>query len=1113
MKLHFNLISFLLVLLFIGCSDSDQQSTKTSGEAPVDEAANDVEQIFQLISPDRSGLDFYNNITETQEYNYFKFQYTYNGAGVAISDINNDGLDDIYLVGNQTADKLFLNKGDMTFEDITSSSGISNDGGFNFGVTMVDINLDGYQDIYLCRSGHRGLDRERANLLFINNGDLTFTESAKAYGLDDTGHSIIAEFFDYDNDKDLDMYVTNHPVDYGQNLGDRLKKMKDPDEVEMDRLYRNNGDGTFSDVTREAGLVNYGHGLGLVIWDVNEDGWDDIMVANDYQSSDWVYINNQDGTFTDKMKMMFPHIPYYSMGIDVADINNDGLMDLNIVEMLPDSYKRRLMNLSDLSEKNYYVFNEVGFHHQYTRNCFYLNTGMDHFSDIALMTGMEATDWSWATLIADFDNDGLQDVLITNGYLRDMQDKDYIKRSKVLKDQKRPMTKDEFNKICQSNKLRNYLYRNKGDLEFESIAKTCGLEHRSFSNGAAYSDLDNDGDLDLVINNVNLQLDPDPAFLYENLSSNGSNFIKIDFKGPGQNPDGIGTKAIIKNSDETLVRELRRTRGFESAVPNYLHFGLGDISLIERLIIVWPDGRYEEANEVKSGSILSFDYSNATGSYEDDKSTPLFVEVEDMSGLDFDHEDKVLNEFDFEKQLPFRLGMQGPSSCQGDVNGDGLIDVFFTAAHDYSDELYLQTSTGFELSRGPWEEFAFEEHIVSEFVDIDNDGDLDLFIGAGGIERGKSSPEYLDRLFLNNGQGEFIYAESALPRMMSSTSCAKFGDMDGDGDFDLFIGSRSVAGSYGTPPNSFLLRNENGQFVSIAPEADWLSSLGMVSDAEWLDVEGDGDNDLIIVGEWSAPKLFVNNDGKLFPGEGVIPDIKGFWRSIEKADLDGDGLHELILGNSGTNSKYAASSAHPLRMYTGNLDTDGKRDIMIAYKQGQYYHPDRTFTYLSEQFPFLKQKYTFYEDAAGKSLEQIFGRALANADLYEINEMRSVILKWNGNSYDLTPLPKMAQLSFINDIEANDLDSDGDLDLIVAGNELFTPIQTGSYDASIGCVLINDGKGNLSALEPTNAGLRLKYWVKGLSMMEIGANSYLLAWRNDKEPLLFKRTSSELTSD
>lgn len=1098
MRYHLLLVPFLI---FASCAEDEiEKSPKDISD--VKSNSNDIPKVFRLLSPDESGIDFYNNLTETQEYNYFRFQYTYNGAGVAIGDINGDNLPDIYLIGNQVPDKLYLNKGGLHFEDISASAGINNTGGFNFGVTMVDINEDGLQDFYVCRSGHIELDRERANLLYINNGDLTFTESAKEYGLDDTGHSIQSAFFDYDKDGDLDVYLTNHPVDYGQNLKERMLKMENPETREMDKLYRNNGNGSFSDVTREAGLVNYGHGLGLVIFDINEDGWDDLYVANDYQSSDWVYVNQGDGTFKDEMKNYFPHIPYYSMGVDAADLNNDGLMDLNVVEMLPENYKRRLLNLSTLTEKNYYIFRDVGFHHQYLRNGLMLNTGMDFFSDIAPMTDTEATDWSWATLLADFDNDGKQDILVTNGYLRDMQDKDYIKRAKIIKRQGTRMTMTQFDSICVSTKIRNYLFRNSGDLEFEEIAKESGLSERSFSNGAAYADLDNDGDLDLVINNVNLQLEPDPAYLYENLSSTAENHITVKLTGPFKNPLGVGAKVILSFGETELTREARRTRGFLSAVEDDLHFGIGTLGKPEKMTIIWPDGTFEVKENINPGSTVTADYSSASGLYSGSDVKSLFSETS-LGGVDFKHEDKILNEYDFEPQLPFRLGMQGPGACVGDVNGDGADDIFITATHGHEDMLYIQKNGTFEVKEGAWKDFVLEEHIVSAFSDIDSDGDLDLFVGSGGIERGETSPEYLDKIFINDGTGNFTYDEARLPRMMNSTSTVAFGDVDSDGDPDLFIGSRSIPKKYGQTPPSFLLINNDGFFESHPDSKSILGEVGMVSDAEWYDLEGDDDYDLIIVGEWNKPIILENKEGSL-SSTGLAPDLKGFWRSVHCTDLDGDGISEIILGNSGTNIKYSGDKESPILMYTGDLGGKRQRDIMIAYKQGKYYHPDRSFLSLHEQFPFMKKKYPFVADLAGKSLEQIFGKKLAKADKKEINELRSLILKWNDGIYSSSILPSAAQISYVNDIVSTDVDKDGDVDLILGGNELYTPIQTGSSDGSIGCVLINNGKAEFHAMPPREAGLRLDQWVKGLDIIDVQGSQVLCGWRNDEEPLFFK---------
>lgn len=1093
---------FILSVIITSCNSeqADSQNHSAKDENPISEDGS----LFRLLSVKESGLDFQNNMTETNDYNYFSFQYAYNGAGVGIGDLNNDGLQDIYLVGNQVQDRLYINKGDLKFEDITQSAGIKDKGGFHFGVTMVDIDLDNDLDIYVSVSGHPTLGKGRSNLLYINNGDLTFTESAAKWGLNETGHSIQSAFFDYDQDGDLDVYITNHPTDFGQNLKERLDKMKNPEEREKDKLYRNNGNDSYSDVTTEAGLVNYGHGLGIVIWDINEDGRDDIYVANDYQSSDFVYVNNGDGTFTNRLKEYFPHIPYYSMGVDIADLNNDGLMDINVVEMLPENYTRRQLNLSNLSERNYYIFNKVGFHHQYLRNCLSINTGQGIFSDRALMTGTEATDWSWATLIADFDNDGLQDILTCNGYLRDMQNKEYIRRLGKLRATGGKLTQAKFDEIAVSTKIRNYLFKNKGGLQFENIASKEGLGHKSFSTGASYADLDNDGDLDLVIANVNRQLKPDPVFLYENQSTATDNFLSIEFEGPKLNTQGEGCRVIAEQGGESFIRELRSTRGYLSSVPPIIYLGLQSTDPLDQLTIIWPDGKFEVKNDVQTGGKMTALYSNASGVYIAPTKESLF-KVANLPGLDFVHDDKVLNEFDSEKQLPFRLGMQGPGACIGDVNGDGKDDIFFTATHGLPDKMYVQTGSGFREMTGPWEQFSYEEHICAAFSDIDLDGDLDLLVGSGGIEKGVIHEDYLDKLFINNGKGNFTYRDDLLPRMLSSTSCIKFGDMDGDGDEDVFVGSRSIPGNYGAPPASFLLRNDAGKFTSIALDNNHpIRSLGMVSDATWYDADGDDDLDLIVVGEWSSPSLFINQDGTLINDpENTIPTMTGIWRSVHAADLDGDGLAELILGNAGLNTKYKVSPDAPLRMYCGDLDKNGKGDIAIAYKQGKYYHLDRSLKYLKEQFPSFEKKFRNHSDFVGKSIEQIFGDGLETARISEAGVFESLVLKASTSGYKATILPSLAQVSYTNTIISVDVDDDGDLDLILAGNELYTPIQTGSSDASIGCVLINDGNGEFNALSTQKAGLRLTGWVKGLGMMDIEGVQTLVGWRNNTTPLAY----------
>jgi hypothetical protein len=1093
----------LLALFFLAACSSSPSSGPSDAEQ--EDSADAGPQIFKRLSIEESGIDFRNDIVETKEYNYFAFQYTYNGAGVGVGDLDNDGLPDLYFSGNQVPDRIYRNEGNLKFKDISKTAGIDHQGGFNFGVTFVDINQDGWQDIYVCRSGHKGLTKEKANLLYINNHDLTFTESAQAYGLADQGYSIQSAFFDYDHDGDLDMYLTQHPVDYGQNLKERLDKMKAPEDDISDKMYRNNGDNTFTNVTDIAGVRNYGHGLGLVIWDINEDGWDDIYVGNDYQSADYVYINNQNGTFTDRMKEYFPHIPYYSMGVDVADIDNDGLLDMNVVEMLPENYHRMILNVSDLSEQNYYVFEEVGFHHQYTRNCMFRNNGGKTFSDVAYMAGVEATDWSWSSLFGDYDNDGKQDLFVSNGYLRDMQDKDYIKRSKYIRAAGGRMTKETFDTVTVSQKLRNYLYMNQGNLKFKNRAKSGGLEDVLFSSGAAHADLDNDGDLDLIVNNSNLQLSPDPAIIYENIVNSPKKSIRFDFEGPKGNRDGEGVRIIAQNGEEHFIQELRRTRGFISSMDKSLLIGIGERGRLEQVKVIWPDGAMQELGTIEGGKKIMCKYAEADKRFKKDE-VISWAQVADL-GIIFKHEDKVMTEFDIEAQLPFRMSMQGPQCAVADVDKNGEEDFFICGAKGQSDELYLQFNGKFTRVDGPWKPMSNEEHIVAEFADVDGDGDMDLYIGSGGTEDGKNNLLLLDKLFINEGKG-FRYAENNLPRMLESTSVVTFGDMDGDGDLDAFVGSRSVPFAYGEAPHSFLLINEGGIFKSAAADlAPDILKLEMVSDAAWSDHDADGDLDLIIVGEWSSPVFMKNEGGKLSKGMN-LPDLKGLWRTVVSADLNGDGRADFILGNVGSNIKFHASVKDPLLMYTGDMDGDKDRDIALAFKQGTYYHPDRSLTFLKAQFPSFDLKFPYYADFTGKSLEQIFGDALNTAKKHEVTELRSMILISTASGYDALPLPVQAQVSSINSILVKDLDGDGEEDFILAGNELYMPIQLGSLDAGAGLVLMNKGKGVLEPLSTRANGAFLPGWVKDMEFIQVQGVLYLIASRNDERPIFLKLNSS-----
>jgi hypothetical protein len=1078
----------LVVFLFFSvllCSCGGDGADKKTSSAPVKTEAVTGNELFRLLSPAESGVNFQNNITEDGTYNYFTFQYAYNGGGVAAGDINNDGLVDLYFTGNQVQDRLYLNKGDLKFEDITSGAGIANQGAFNFGVTMADVNQDGYQDIYVCRSGHKKLGKGKSNLLYINNGDMTFTESAEEYGLADIGYSIMAAFFDYDQDGDLDLYLTNHPVDYGQNLNERLANMKNPDYEVSDRLYQNNGNNTFSDVSKKAGILNYGHGLGLVIWDINNDGLDDIYVGNDYQSPDYVYINNGDGTFTDKMTDYFQHIPYYSMGVDVGDINNDGDLDINVVEMLPQSYGRRIKNVTDLEEDKYYAFERVGFHHQYMRNVLSKNNGNGTFTDIAHYAGVEATDWSWSTLIEDFDNDGWQDIFVSNGYLRDMQDKDYMKRAKILTKKTSRLRLEQIDSITSSVKLRNYMYQNKKDYQFKSSAKAWGLKESAFSYGAASADLDNDGDLDLVLNNSNLNLSPDPAFIYENIKPAGKDFIQFDFEGPLGNRDGEGARVELEGEFGKQIKEMRRTRGYQSSVPRVLHFGLKENSTVN-FIVTWPDGKTESQTAVQAGQRITLKHSDAGPAVQENPAPTLFKEV-NVAGLNFEHRDQLMNEFLKEKQLPVRLGMQGPSACKGDVNGDGTEDLFICGGAGQAGQLFLNNGKSMTTRKGPWEADAAKEGIDCSFADVDQDGDLDLYVGNGSIEFEDDKKLLADDLYINDGKGNFFSGSDRLPQTYSYTSAVRFDDVDADGDQDIFIGTRSVPFKYGEPALSLLYINDGGMFSSRAQQlAPALVDIGMVTDAAWADLDMDGDTDLIVVGDWMPVQVLINNDGKLIDkSDDWIKGSEGSWNCVTVADINSDGRPDLLLGNDGQNTPHTVSAESPLRLYRGDLNSNGRTDLLMARKRKGKYVPTRSFNYLKKQFPHLSKKYGWYGNYVDQDISQIFGKALDTAKFLEICELRSMALINEPEGLRPAPLPAQAQLSSINDIVQY-----SESTYLFGGNELFSPIETGSSDGLFGGLLNTEG-GNLKATD-SGIGLNTTGMTRDIVVLDIGGVPHVI---------------------
>ncbi|WP_083261328.1 VCBS repeat-containing protein [Crocinitomix algicola] len=1026
---------------------------------------------FKLLSPEESGVTFTNTFQETEELNYYNFEYIYNGGGVAIGDINNDQLADLYFTGNATSDKLYLNKGNLKFEDITATAfDYDLASHWHTGVTMVDINSDGFLDIYVCRSGGNVERENLKNLLFVNNGDNTFTEKGEEYGVAIDKRTTSATFFDYDNDGDLDLYVLNHPDYLGSKVytNEEVLKMKrqGPD---MDVLLENQ-EGKFVDVTEKAGIKAHMFGLGVAISDLNQDGFQDIYVSNDYIDPDLLYINNGDGTFTDQIIDQMKHVSNFSMGNDVADFNNDGLIDIMTLDMASEDHIRSKRNMGAMNTDKFWNIVGIGYHLQYMFNSLQLNNGNGTFSDVGQMAGVAKTDWSWAPLFADFDNDGKKDLFVTNGYKRDMRDNDYNAEYNYKKETGELESFQEGLDLVPTAKIKNYLFHNQGDLKFEKVHENWGLDMPLNSNGAAYADLDNDGDLDLVLNNMD-----DQASIFENLLNGpASNFLRIQIKGYAENQQGIGTKVTLYTKDELQHQELHTARGYISSVEPFLHFGLGENDQIDRIEVEWLDGTTLVKENLQSNQTIIVDHANGhKKKINRNQKEPFFTDISD-SLFSFEHQEVLFNDFESEILLPHKMSQLGPFITKGDVNGDQKEDIYISGSHGSSGQLFIQTKDGFKIKKGPWEKEKLREEMEALFIDVDGDNDLDLYVVSGGNEAFRTSKDLQDQLYINDGKGNFKNeSDKRLPEMIVSGQSIAAGDIDNDGDLDLYLGGRQIPGYYPFIPKSYLLENEGGYFKDITAKSPNVASPGLITDAIFDDFDADGDQDLIVVGEW-LPVVFFENE------KGILSDVTnqynksldvGWYYSIEKGDFNQDGRSDYIIGNLGENNKFHPSKNHPLEIYCHDFDENGTKDIVLAKHQDDICYPVRGRQCSSEQMPFIKQKFRTYADFATASIETIYGRDQLNQALhFQATNFSSVIFLSNEAGFEVKALPAYSQMGPINKTLVDDFNGDGFTDALIVGNNYSVEVETMRYDGGRGCLLLGDGTGKLKALSPKESG-------------------------------------------
>ncbi len=1093
----------------------DTSSESKSGAKAISKPTSSKEKaLFKALPASHTGIEFNNKIIETPEVHYLIWEAVYQGAGVAVGDINNDGLPDVCLIANMARDFLYLNKGNMQFENITEKSGINTKIGWSGGVTMADVNGDGWLDIYISRYGWFENPEQRENLLFINNGDLTFSERGKEYGIANTGYTIQATFFDYDKDGDLDLFVANQPSQVRWTKKAQEKKAPPPDEHTSDRLYRNNGDNTFTDVSKQAGIETFTFSLGVIASDLNGDSWTDIYVANDYAKPDFFFLNNQDGTFTDVLHTSVKHISNFAMGCDVADINNDGLPDLAVADMAAEDHYRSKTNMSSMRPERFWRYVNKGYHYQYMVNTLQLNNGNNTFSEIGHLAGIAKTDWSWTTLLADFDNDSYKDLLITNGIKKDVRNNDHLKRmEREAKKAGGKMTGLEMLQLslkAPSQKVANYLYQNNGDLTFQNVASQWGLNQSSFSFGAAYADFDQDGDLDLIINNVD-----DKAFVYRN-ESEGTNYLQLKLKGSGKNTQALNAKVTIHIGGKIQYQELTLTRGYMSACGNILHFGLGNASKVDKLEVEWQDGRLTEMTDIEANQTLELDQKEANKKSNTSKNTspPLFADITTKSGIQFKHRENDYDDFAKEILLPHKQSTNGPALAVGDVNGDGMDDFYIGGAKGQAGEVYLQSAQS-KFTKA-WQSEAQFEDVDALFFDMDGDKDLDLYVVSGGNEFAENAPELQDRLYLNDGSGKFEKTSNWLPPMLTSGGCVTASDFDKDGDLDLFIGGRIVPSKYPFPPISYLLQNDDNSFIDItSTHALDMEKVGLVTDAIWTDYDKDGDDDLMVVGEWMPVSIFQNNDGKFTD---VSTDLglektRGLWFSLEAADVDGDGDMDYALGNLGLNSKYKVNDKKTFEIYCNDFDKSGNLDIVLVNgdKQKGLQLPVRGRECSSEQMPFIQEKFPTYEEFATASVQDIYGESLSEALHYEADELRSSILINDGGKLRLEVLPNAAQFAPNMSILSQDLNEDGNMDLILAGNLYGTEVETVRYDAGVGTVLMGNSEAQFTALSVEKSGFFAAKEVRQLAWLQLanGNKAILVANNNDGLQLFEWRTENK----
>ena len=1109
----FRAAAVLTLVCFAGCERASSDVTK-----PGSPAAPLGPTLFEKLAPTATGVAFSNDLPEAPDFNILNYLYYYNGGGVAVGDVNGDSLPDLYLSSNIGSNKLYLNRGDFHFEDVTDKAGVGGPPGWKTGVTMADVNGDGRQDIYVSAVNY--LTMHGRNMLYINNGDGTFTDRAEAYGLAHVGYSTQAAFFDYDGDGDLDMFLLSHSTHTERAIGNATRRdVRNPRAG--GRLFRNDH-GHFSDVSAQAGIYGGidGYGLGLVVSDLNQDGCPDVYVANDFQEQDFLYYNSCRGTFTESIGTSTGHTSRFSMGVDAADVNNDGLPDVVVGDMLPE---REDILKSSASSESYSLFNlriRAGYHAQYARNTLQINRGNGVFSEVGFLAGVAATDWTWSLLFADLDNDGLKDLFVTSGIFRRPNDLDYIN---YIGDQQ--VQASLANGVSAANMpllrqmptvpVENHAYRNDGDLRFTDMAQAWGLAQMGYSNGAAYADLDNDGALDLIVNNYDA-----PASIYRNRSraQSPNAWLTVTLNGAGQNTAGIGAKVFVTRKGTRQLVEQSPTRGFQSSVDQRLHFGLGRDSVIDSLIVIWPDRRFQVLTNVAANRRLTLSQRDARGTWNyaaQRAGNTLLVDVTDSIRADYAHVENDFNDMDREPLMPHLLSTEGPALAVGDVNGDGLDDIYAGGAKWQPGRLLVQQQDGsFAVSDSAvFAADSIREDVDAAFFDANGDGHADLFVVSGGNEFWGGMDALGNRLYMNDGAGHFTESTTALPALTENGSCVAAGDFNGDGHPDLFVGSRVVAKQYGLSPKSHLLQNDGkGHFTDVtAAIAPALLTAGMVTSAVWLDYDHDGKLDLIVVGEWMPVTVYHQEGGHFVDRtrDAGLAGSEGWWNTVSASDLNGDGRADLVLGNLGLNSYLTASASEPARMYVYDFFGNGTlKQIVTFYKHGVSY-PLANRDELMKVMPQLKAKFPTYKSFGASRIEDIvLPDELAKATVLTAHTFASsVALAGADGRFTLTALPRDAQFSPVYGATVRDFDGDGKPDLLLAGNFLGAPPMLGRSDASYGTLLHGLGDGTFTAVDMMRSGVMIRGEARHLQPIRRadGRTTIVVARNNDRLAFLRAR--------